>query len=192
MFKKILPVLFLFLTFCTPVIPSRYKIDNVPYVQQIGNTCGSAALTSVMNYYKYNVSLQEVSLALSPGIKEDLGTSSPKYMEIFSKEKGFEFVFFKDYTKNCIKYYISKGFPVIIFGKICEGWYDNYWPLRVVHFLVIIGYDEKKELFIVKDPNMGDKEIIVSYEILKKFNIHDNYSKTVIVIFPKGEKSGSK
>jgi len=53
------------------------------------------------------------------------------------------------------------------------------------HYVVVVGYDDLKNIFHVHDPN-GGRKLEVSYDVFKDFHrSHQTHSHYVLCIYPK-------
>lgn len=146
-----------------------FKIDNVPFIAQKDNYCGPASLAMVMNYYRVDISQDEIAKEIyEPGIK---GTLSMQLV-LYPIQKGFEA---KVYNGNFedLKEKIRAWFPVIVSVK--EDVHDK------AHYMVVWGYDEwDKYLFV----HSGSKEALkIEYSKFMKMWGESNY--LTFWIYPK-------
>ena len=82
-----------------------------PFIQSDDSRCGPATLKMILNYYGYDVS--EDTLALRCGHTYQQGCTNSD-MEKVLKSYGFETFSKTNGTIEDLKYWISKGIPVII------------------------------------------------------------------------------
>ena len=117
--------------------PGRY-IEGVPFVPQADNYCGPASLAMVLRYWGEAVDPGEIGAALYlPSVKGTLNLD----LEFYARRRGFRAESFRG-TLAEVKAEIDRGRPVIAFQDQGIG------PLDFPHFLVVIGYDDARELIL--------------------------------------------
>ncbi|MDI6763653.1 MAG: C39 family peptidase [Thermodesulfobacteriota bacterium] len=160
-------------------LPTRHLIENVPTYRQPYMDCGPTSLHMVLNFYGMNLSQEEVGR-----VRRGRGTTVSD-MESYPRGQGFEVYSFYDWRKEEIKYLLAQGYPLVVLGVPPPEWYKTGRYSGEGHYVVVVGYDDQKKIFIVHDPSPGRK-IEISYEVFKDFHrshpTHDNY---VLCIYPK-------
>ena len=128
---------------------SRHYISDVPFFPQSEYECGPAALASVLNYYGYGVTPEEIAKAIYR--KRLRGTLSMDLL-LFAQGMG---VFVRAYRGDLTdaKDQISKDRPLIVFQDV------GYPLLPIRHFSVVIGYDETKGILILHSGKRANKAI---------------------------------
>lgn len=123
-----------------------HYISSVPFIYQKDKRCGTAALAGVLHYYGDPIS--EEAIAGDIFSKELKGTLLSD-LENFARRRGF-------YTRvypgslSDLKRHIERNEPVIIL--IDEGFSVYQRP----HYLVAVGYSEKRRLVIVHTGTEAD------------------------------------
>jgi ABC-type bacteriocin/lantibiotic exporter with double-glycine peptidase domain len=118
--------------------PGHY-VSSVPFIYQKDKRCGTAALASVLRYYGDPVSEEGIARDIfSPELKGTLLSD----LENFARRRGF-------YTRvypgslSDVKRHIERNEPVIILID------DGFSAYQRPHYLVAVGYNEKRRLVIV-------------------------------------------
>lgn len=142
-------------------------INNVPFVQQEGNLCGPAALSSVLSYYGSNVFQEEIGkVVFDKRFKGALITDLKKY----SENLGFNAEFSTgDISK--IKHFIDQKKPVIALIDI------GFFVFSRPHYVVVFGYDD--EGFICHTGFKANEKI--KYDKFEKMWV--KFGKTYLVVW---------
>jgi ABC-type bacteriocin/lantibiotic exporter with double-glycine peptidase domain len=115
----------------------RY-LPGVPFIPQRDNYCGPASLAMVLRYWGDTVDQDRIGADLYlPSAKGTLNLE----LEFYARRRGFRAEGFQG-TLRQVKAEIDAGHPVIVFQDQGIG------PLAFPHFLVVIGYDDTRELII--------------------------------------------
>ncbi|TAK08173.1 MAG: hypothetical protein EPO39_04965 [Candidatus Manganitrophaceae bacterium] len=139
---------------CASTSPARFPSGralqlNVPYFPQQVGLCGPASLTSVLNYWREETSVEEVARAVYlPQLNGALGID----LTHFAQKKGMQA---ESYTGSLldIKDHLARGIPLIAFLNLG----GRVFP--VGHFVVITGLDEAREEVIVHSGSEANKPI---------------------------------
>lgn len=133
---------FLLLTFyfslsCTTIsdIPKSTQthiIENVPFYPQETYQCGPASLAGVLNYWKINVSPNDIVEEIySKSAKGTLNID----MVLYAQGKGLNAIQYKGNMED-LKKNIGSGYPLIV---LVDYGFSIY---QVNHFMVVVGYNE--------------------------------------------------
>jgi len=108
-------------------------------------------------------------------------------MESYPRYLGFKVHSFLDHRKDEMKYLLVQGYPLIVLGVPPPEWYRSGRYSGEGHYVVVVGYDDPKKLFIVYDPGPGRK-MEIPYDIFKDFHrSHPTHGNYVLCIYPKGK-----
>jgi len=134
-------------------------IDGIKIVKQKrNNTCGYATAGMILNYFQ-GLTIDEDFLFEKEPFDEK-GITFPKLLEIYKKYlKGYDASLIredKDGTLQIIKQSLSQNIPFHIL-YLTENLMGNKEP--VLHYAVLIGYDEEKEIITLADPYGFSKTI---------------------------------
>lgn len=114
-------------------ISTTVKIDSVPFIEQKTSYCGPAALASVLQHYKLNITQDQIAEKIyNPKLNGTLITDLQNEAERlgFKTELGRGNI-------ELIKEFIDRGQLVLVL--IETGW----WFISSPHYLVVFGYDNK-------------------------------------------------
>lgn len=115
----------------------RY-LTGVPFIPQREDYCGPASLAMVLRYWGEAVDQDRIGADLYlPSAKGTLNLE----LEFYARRRGLR-AESSEGTLAGLKTEIDEGRPVIVFQDQGIG------PLAFPHFLVVIGYDETRELII--------------------------------------------
>lgn len=181
--------LFLFLPGClTPTFYNVHELSergryvtNVPFFPQAVNYCGPSTMASVLNYWGYNVSLEEVAGKIyTPKLNGTITLDMLNY----AKEAGF----YADWSKGSIdklKKEIDNGHPLILYTDLGYPTLPPGHPFFPSgHYIVVVGYDDDKKGVIVYSGE--DKDVFIPYN-----KLHKVWGKTgfwALLILPKDFK----
>jgi len=162
-------------------LPQKHLIEGVPVYRQPYMDCGPTSLRMVLNFYGKALSQDEIGKA-----RRGRGTTVSD-MESFPRSMGFEVYSFYDWKKDEMKYLIAQGYPLIALGVRPPNWSKKEKYSGEGHYVVVVGYDESKNIFNVHDPN-GGRKLEIPYDIFKDFHrSHTTHGNFVICIYPKGK-----
>jgi predicted double-glycine peptidase len=160
-------------------LPLKYSIPKVPLYRQTYMDCGPTSLRMVLNFYGKNYSQEEIAKA-----RRGRGTTVSD-MESYARSQGFEVYSYHDPKKEEMKYLLAQGYPLIALGIPPPNWPKRSRYSGEGHYVVVVGYDDEKKMFIVQDPGPGAR-MDVPYEIFKDF--HGSYpanSHFLLCIYPR-------
>ncbi len=132
-----------------------YINDALP-VAQSAYQCGPASLASVMNYWRRDVSADEITRALyKPGMRGILNFMLAQY----AGEHGF-WTEIRESDEEELKTWIRKKIPPIIMLYTGVWWFERY------HFVVLKGFNDKGGIFYA---NTGEADThAIAYEEFRK------------------------
>jgi hypothetical protein len=158
--------------------PLAHRIEQVPVYRQAPMECGPAALRMVLNYYGRRLTDQDVREARRGKL------TSVYAMESFAKSLGFGFYRFYAGRKEKMKFFISKGYPLIALGVQPRNWVAGETYTGEGHYVVVIGYDDLRRIFHVIDPS-GGRILEIPYTIFDNFHAsHPTEADYVLCIYP--------
>ncbi len=145
-----------FASFRESIEARGHYIQGVPFYKQSEDTCGPAALASVLAFWGRQVNLEDITKKVY--LRELRGTL-PMDMDRFARESGFDTSSFSG-TLQGLKEYIRKGSPVICLLDL------GFWVYRQPHYVTVIGFDDVNDLVIEHDGLKPDS--LMSYEKFSK------------------------
>ena len=137
--NRILSILFIvyFMHSCAvvnPVLESKQSriIANVPFHAQEDYQCGPASLAGVMNYWKIDVTPDDIAKEIySKSAKGTLNID----MVIYPQRKGLTAEQYSGGMKD-LKKNIDSGYPLVVLVDY------GFWAFQSNHFMVVVGYNE--------------------------------------------------
>jgi len=160
-------------------LPQVQYIENVPIYRQPSMDCGPTSLRMVLNFYGQNLSQDEIGKA-----RKGRGTTVSD-MESYPRSLGFAIHSYFDWKKEEMKYLLAQGYPLIALGVAPPQWSKGQRYSAEGHYVVVVGYDDSKNIFHVQDPN-GGRKLEVPYDVFKEFHrSHPTQSYYVLCIYPK-------
>lgn len=161
----------------TPIrIPVQARLESPPYEKQTPNNCGPAALSMMLHMFGWNGSQKDISDVIKP-VNGDRNVNPEEMAYWVRNYAGWLRIEYRVGGElETLKRLIAAGYPVIIEGTTSLNPDDSGWPdddLWAAHYLLLTGYDDSTQIFIVQDTYRGpDRKI--SYEQLdmdwKPFN----------------------
>lgn len=146
--------------------PSKYFLENVPYVKQERYYCGPASVEMVLKYHGIQ-SVDQHIIGQSCDTRANMGTHWDKLAGDINrrgKKLGFAAdIHYGDF--ELLKQYVSSGYPVIV-----RQWTDYRKTSR--HYRVVTGYDDNLKVIQYHDSNSGPKQ----------FMLYDDFADLWIVI----------
>jgi len=130
-------------------LPQQHLIENVPTYRQPYMDCGPTSLRMLLNFYGKNLSQEEIGRA-----RRGRGTSVSD-MESYPRSLGFEVHAYYDWKKEEMKYLLAQGYPLIVLGVPPPEWYKSGRYSGEGHYVVVVGYNDFKKVFIINDPSPG-------------------------------------
>jgi len=134
-------------------------IDGIKIVKQKrNNTCGYATAGMILNYFQGSNIDEDYLFENEPF--DEKGITFLKLLEIYKKYlKGYDASLIredKDSTLQIIKQNLNQNIPFQVL-YLTENLLSNKEP--VLHYAVLIGFDEDKEIFTLADPYGFNKTI---------------------------------
>lgn len=144
-------------------------ISGIPLFKQGNdNTCGQAAMASILNFWgdktSYQTVINETNLGNMP---TDLGT-----IEQYLQNKGLNAKAYKKGTTEYLKYLVDQGKPPIVlldFGGLSEE-----------HYVVVSGYNDTKDTILINDSRNGP---YIPYKTVNFEQMWKNQSLANMIIF---------
>lgn len=145
-----------------PTDSEKAVIANVPFVKQKPDYCGPASLAMILNFYGLNVSQDEIAHEIYSS--ELKGTISIE-MVIYAFKKGFEAEAYQGGFAD-LQAKLKAGLPVIVSHRVTKD-------AKKVHYLVVLGFDDAKEVFYYHSDTKNDQAIDYQ-KFLKRWKMADN------------------
>lgn len=160
----LLIILFVVLASCGPAInqtkpySSEVKL-GVPFEPNLGATCFSSSFAMVMRYWRKDVHVQDVlEVVGSPPFAD---YEHPELNRWMKKNHGLRFKYLPNSSIEHVKLYLNEGYPVIAHQTFSSSEKGG-------HNRVVIGYSDKRGVFIINDPSRLGPNYEISYQDFKK------------------------
>jgi hypothetical protein len=159
-------------------LPSNHLLSGFTYEAQGWNNCGPATLTMALTFFGYEDNQQRAARWLKPNGEDKnvspwqmvdyVNTQVPELPVYATKRYGG--------SLETLKLLVSNSFPVIIElgydpARAAQGWMG--------HYLLVIGYDDDRNVFITHDSYDG-ASLAYSYDHILEFWQHFNYIYMVL------------
>jgi tetratricopeptide (TPR) repeat protein len=164
--------------------PSQAVIKSPPYEKQTANNCGPAALSMMLHLYGWTGDQKTISDVIKP-VNGDRNVNPEELSYWVLNYAGWLRIEYRvGGDIETLKRLIAANYPVIIEGTTSLSPDDTGWPdddLWAAHYLLLTGYDDTTQTFIVQDAYKGpDKS--VSYEQLESEWKPFNYLYLVVYL----------
>lgn len=149
---------------CAPVIEQtkpysqEIKLD-VPFEPNLGNTCFSSSFAMVMRYWGKDVHVKDVLNIV--GLPPFKGYEHPELNIWMKKNYGLKFLYLPYSRIKDLKLYLNEGYPVIVHQTISLE--EN-----TGHNRVVIGYNDRRKVFITNDPSRFGPNYEIPYNEFEK------------------------
>jgi hypothetical protein len=165
-------------------LPASAFLTSPPYEKQTPNNCGPAALSMMMHLYGWNGSQLDISEIIKP-VNGDRNVN-PEEMAFWVRNyAGWLRIEYRvGGDLETLKRLIAAGYPVIIEGTTSLNPGDTGWPdddLWAAHYLLLTGYDDTSQTFIVQDPYRGPDRSIPYDQLVSEWKPF-NYLYIVIYL----------
>jgi len=118
-----------------------HYIEGIPFVKQTEYDCGPAALASVLSFRGKTADLERITASVYlPQLRGTL----PMDLERYAKDQGFTTASSAG-TAAALKTAVKNNIPVICLLDL------GFWLYRQPHFVTVIGFDDRNDLFIMHD-----------------------------------------
>jgi len=142
---------------------------ETPFVHQVQNYCGPAALTMVFRYWGRSVDQYALAERFRPFPKKGLSGAQLKDL---AAEYGFSAYSFSGEPDEILDH-LRNGHPIIV-ALHSQG------PLNFNHFVVVVGWDPAKKDWIVQDPAGKSYERISAQAFRDRWGKLDNWSLLIV------------
>ncbi|MEK7329111.1 MAG: C39 family peptidase, partial [Chloroflexota bacterium] len=139
------------------------------------NTCGPATLAMYLRFYGWQGTQDDVAKIVHPNQRDKNVRWDEMVYYVKTHAGWLDALFRVGGTVDGLKRFLANGYPVVIETgyTVEQGW--------VGHYLLITGYDDLEEVFIVQDVTAGpDRK--VAYETVD--GQWQEFNRLYIVVFP--------
>jgi len=151
-------------------IPAKKLLDISPQVQEKNDYCIPACISMVSSYYGKEISQSKIWKIAnnSNATSSAAGLSESFTVDYFNKNNLYA-SFFHGNLRN-VRYFLSKGLPVIFF------WNIDY----IGHAVLICGYDDIKGKLFIYEPSHEKSLFTMNYDTAQKIFNESFYMSVVI------------
>jgi ABC-type bacteriocin/lantibiotic exporter with double-glycine peptidase domain len=142
---------------------------EVPYVRQVKNFCGPAALAAVFRYWEHPADQHSLAGEFSPFPSKGLSGSQLK--ELAGRHSFVAYSF--SGNQQSILDHLRKGRPLIVALTSSR-------LLNLNHYVVLVGWDEKESEWVLHDPAEGAYRRIKAEDLMDKWSDLDNWTLLVL------------
>jgi tetratricopeptide (TPR) repeat protein len=162
-------------------IPERVDLPAPGWEQQDWNNCGPAALSMYLNYYGWEGDQYDIAAVLKPQ-RNDRNVNVEELDYFTRNYAGWLTTLYRvGGDVDILKKFIAADIPVLIEASF---FFDGaYWPnddLWAAHYLLITGYDEADQSFMVQDTFHGPNQIL-DYETLNAY--WEPFNRVFVLIY---------
>lgn len=160
------------------ILPESVTLKSPKWEKQDINNCGPATLAMYLRFYGWQGAQTDVAQVVRP-IQRDKNVRWDEMVYYVKTHAGWLDALFRvGGTVDGLKHFIANGYPVVIETgyTVEQGW--------VGHYLLITGYDDLEEVFIVQDVTAGPDRH-VAYETVDRQ--WQEFNRLYIVVFPPDE-----
>jgi tetratricopeptide (TPR) repeat protein len=164
--------------------PSQTLLGSPPYEKQAPNNCGPAALSMMLHMFGWSGDQKTISDVIKP-VNGDRNVNPEELAYWVRNYAGWLHIEYRvGGDIETLKRLIAAAYPVMIEGTTSLNPDDTGWPdddLWAAHYLLLTGYDDATQTFIVQDPYHGPNKDI-SYEQLESEWKPFNYLYLVVYL----------
>ena len=156
-------------------VPTHFTVKGVPYVAQLPNYCGPAALSGVLSFWGKPV--PQSAIAEQAYDKRRNATHGAELL-LYAREQGFgAYTYFS--SMAALKAHLRAGLPVIILQDMSAS--D-----RRGHFRTVIGYNDRSRTLFVRDSNF---EEVRRYSYEEFDRLWTSFGRWALVVCPKDREA---
>jgi predicted double-glycine peptidase len=144
--------------------PSRV-VNTVPYVEQMRNYCGPAALTSVLKYWNVATDQKTVGKVV---YDSNIRATNGADMMLYARDKGLSGYSWNSNISD-LKEKLAQGVPVIVLQDISTSDKSG-------HYRVATGYDDSRRVIFVNDPYSPSTKELSYAKFQSLWQRHGNWS----------------
>jgi len=163
------------------ITPPKYvELKGVKWEKQDINNCGAATLAMYLSFYGWKGTQKDVADVVKP-IQRDKNVRWDELVYYVKTNAGWlDAMFGVGGDEALLKRFVANGFPVVIETgyEVVEGW--------VGHYLLISGYDDAQNIFIVQDAT-GGADRRVSYKEIEQGWQQFNY--LYVLVYPPAKQN---
>ena len=155
--------------------PASVTLDPPKWEKEGINNCGPATLAMYMRYYGWQGTQDDVAQVVHPNTLDKNVRWDELVYYVKTHAGWLDALFRVGGTVDELKLFLANGFPVII-----ETGYDLPSFGWVGHYLLLTGYDDTQQIFIVQDATAGPNQK-VSYARIDQY--WQQFNRLYILVF---------
>lgn len=150
-------------------LPEKILLPSPPYEEQTPNNCGPATLSMALHLYGWEGDQSEIAAQIKPVLQDR--NVNPEEMAYYVRNfAGWLNIGYRVAGDlDMLKKLIAANYPVIVESVTSLDPNDAFGPsddLWAAHYLLLTGYDDTTQTFIVQDSYHG-ADLTISYEQLE-------------------------
>ena len=164
----------------TPVpLPPTVTLTGVKYEKQDLNNCGPATLAMMLSYWGWQGDQSVIADVLKPATRDKNVRWDELVYYVKTRAGWLDALFRVSGTIDGLKPFIADGYPVIIETgyTVKSGW--------VGHYLLLTGYDEAAQTFVVQDATGGPDRIMPYTDVDRDWQ---QFNRLFILVFPPADR----
>ena len=162
-------------------LPEKVALPPPEYEKQDLNSCGPATLNQYLRFYGWKGNLADITSVIMPN-EDDRNVNVDELIYYARTHAGWLQAEYRvGGTVELAKQFIAAGIPYMI--EVGVTFDQSYWPGDDKwggHYLLLTGYDENLNSFIVDDAWMGQNRIVAYTDIDKNWQA---FNRVYIMIF---------
>lgn len=151
-------------------LPAQVSMTSPPYEKQTPNNCGPATLSMALHMYGWQGNQTDISNLIKP-ITGDRNVNPEEMRYYVRTQAGWLNLEYRvGGTIELLKRLLAANYPVIVESVTSLNPADALGPtddLWAAHYLLLTGYDDAKQEFIIQDSYHGP-DLVISYDQLEK------------------------
>jgi hypothetical protein len=149
-----------------PPLPEKVLLQGVRYQDQHGlwNYCAPTNLAMALSYWGLDLDRKVVGAVLKPE-QDDKNVMPYEMVSYVSEQTNLMTVSRMGGTQELLKRFLAAGFPVLIEKGVLSRETLTGKIVWMGHYNVVVGYDEAKSIFIVRDSYYSPPEYPLDYPI---------------------------
>lgn len=160
-------------------LPESVTLTGTRYQRQTINNCGPATMAMMLSYWGWEGDQKDVEAIIRP-VPRDKNVRWDEMVYYVKNYAGWlDALFRAGGAVEGVKPFIANGYPVVIATgyTVKQGW--------VGHYLLLTGYDDAQQSFIVQDATGGPDRVVPYADIDRGWQQFNRY---FILVFPAGDR----
>lgn len=142
---------------------------EVPYVRQVKNYCGPAALASVIRYWGRSADQHELAGVFKPFPGKGLSGAQLKQLAAEHQFKAYSF----RGSRELVLEHLRKGRPLIVAISSSKLFNLN-------HYVILVGWDAVRQEWVLHDPADGPYRRLRNEKFLDRWGELDSWTLLIL------------